>query len=152
MVAMHLWRKNHNQEWANTSGKILAYVDKPKSLMTESNGQTVVIPLTVVRSLLEDNGYESHRMGTLRALQDELDKAIDTNSEVNHEAMVAEGALYQKNVLVKHLNEQMDFAEGELNTLAKFKEEVLKFAEELISKNATMPTETVGNYMKKRFK
>ncbi len=167
---MKLWSKINDTVWESVSGKTLSYDPFARLIGTESNGEQVVIPLTVLRSLLEDNGFETHNTDSMRQSRELIDKFLNANAELQFENWEREEdakeakqeALSMARVVLDleqnvetTMNILGDTWEGVHNLkreLKKLRDSVLSFADELITKEVVISSGVIGKFMKERFK
>lgn len=167
---MKLWTKINETVWESVSGKTLSYDPIARLIGTESNGEQVVIPLTVLRSLLEDNGFETHNTDSMKQSRELIAKFLDANSELQFQnwereedakeakqealsmARVVLGLEQDVQTTMDVLGKSWDGIHQLKADLKKLRESVLSFADELILKEVVISSGVIGKYMKDRFK
>ncbi len=167
---MKVWTKINQTTWESVSGKFLSYDPIARLISTESGPEQVVIPLTVLRSLLEDNGMETHNTDSMRQSRELIEKFLNANAELQFEnwereedAKEAKQEALSMARVVMHLEEDVEKTMNILGDtwqgvhklkreLKKLRDSVLSFADELITKEVVISSGVIGKFMKERFK
>ncbi len=167
---MKLWAKVNETVWESVSGKTLSYDPIARLIGTESNGEQVVIPLTVLRSLLEDNGFETHNSDSMRQSRELIEKFLNANAELQFENWEKEEDAKEAKQEAKSMARVVLDLEQNVETtmnilgdtwqgvhnlkreLKKLRDSVLSFADELITKEVVISSGVIGKFMKERFK
>lgn len=170
---MAKWEQKAENLWVHPETKDVLQADsrnKAISTFARQDGNTEVrIPLTVMRSLLEDMGYKVEKKEEFDKVLDALSKTLGASLEATLErdhwldlarerddqnySMLSAYESMKANIVLatKYLDMDTQEIKGLKKELKDMRDDILRFAHLLIEANVSVSTKQVGEDLKKKF-